>query len=282
MKCTVCKREKDEDAFHQKRRGRRTCKECRKIYDRKYYYGNKDRILKRNREYQQSGGSTHYFACILLNSAKTRSLKKQRLCTLMPEDILDLRKRQSNKCVYLGTKMVWRPKAGILQVSLDRINSSQGYVLQNCQLVCEGINRLKSDMKEENFTRLLKILAHYPIPDNLPPLVPYSDFTPTQKCKFSDLYSEMGRGRRKITRNITREDLHHLRDKYQDRCALTGIRVTWEPNQLSTASWDRIDSRGDYEVNNVQLTLWCVNRMKGSHSNEDAMDMINLIRETYG
>ena len=163
------------------------------------------------------------------------------------------------------------------------VDSSEGYVLSNCHLVCDGINRLKNDMKEEDFVYLLKFLAR-PAQDSLPPLVPYFDFASAQKKKFADLYGHMEDGRRRkvTTRNVTKEDLHQLREKHQDRCALTGICVMWEPNQWTTASWDRIDSDGDYEAANLQLTIWPVNRMKATHSNNDAMEMISRIREVYG
>lgn len=272
------------DAFHRDKSAKSgyqaVCKECQKVYARERYRRNRKRLLEQQRAYRRSGGTTHYFASRLLQSAKQNSLRKQRLCTLTPEDIVDLRETQRNQCVYLGTEMVWRPVSGIFQVSLDRIDSSQGYVLANCQLVSDGINQLKSDMKEEGFTYLLKFLAR-PVPASSP-FVPYSDFTSAQKRKFSRLYRKMGRSNRKATRNVTIEELHRLREKYQDRCALTGIRVTWEPHHWTTASWDRIDSDGDYEATNLQLTIWPINRMKASHSNKEAMEMINRIREVYG
>ena len=285
MRCAVCKKEKEADAFHKynKRKSgyQAKCKECTKVYSRERHRRNPQRRIEQNREYRRSGGTTHFFASLLLHGAKKRSLQKQRLCTLTPEDILDLLETQKNQCAYLGTEMVWRPKAGIFQVSLDRIDSSHGYVVSNCQLVCDGINQLKNDMKENDFVYLLKLLAR-PAPDSSPPLVLYSDFTSAQKNKFSQLFGNMKKGRRKAKRNVTREELHSLRAKQQDRCALTGIRVTWECNQWSTASWDRIDSEGDYEVDNMQLTIWPINRMKKNHSNKDAIEMISRIREVYG
>ena len=283
--CTVCKKEKDVHAFHRSNRLKSgyqaQCKDCKNTYTREHYLRNKRRRREQLREYKQSGGTTHYFATVLLQSAKQRAVQKQRLCTLTPKDIVGLRETQKNQCAYLGTEMVWRPKAGIFQVSLDRIDSSRGYILSNCQLVSDGINRLKSDMKKEDFVDLLKFLARPP-PDDSLPFVSYSDFISVEKTKFTILYGHMKDGRRKVTRNVTREELYQLREKQQDRCALTGIRVTWECNQWSTASWDRIDSEGDYEVDNMQLTIWPINRMKKNHSNKDAIEMIDRIREVYG
>ncbi len=271
------------NAFHRdnsRRSGyQATCKGCQKVYRKGYYLRNKERLLEQSRMYQRSGGTLHYFATRLLEGAKQRALQKHRLCTLTPEDILDLREKQHNQCVYLGIEMVWHPKAGIFQVSIDRVDSSQGYVIANCQLVCEGINQLKNNMREGDFGHFLQFLAR-PVPDSSP-FVPYCDFTSAQKCKFTKLYGHMKSNRPKIKRNVTREELHQLREKQQDRCALTGIRVTWEPHQWTTASWDRIDSSGDYSVHNLQLTIWPTNRMKKDHPNQEALEMINRIREVY-
>ena len=282
--CTICKKEKEVDAFYHDKHGkygyRAKCKECEKAYSKGYFQKNRKRHLEQMSAYKRSGGPTR-FATLLLQNARMRSLRKQRECTLTADEIMGLRERQGNLCAYLGTLMVWRPNSGIFQVSLDRIDSSKGYIISNCQLVCDGINQLKSDMKEEDFVYLLKMLAR-PVLDNLPPFVPYSGFTNAQKNKFSNLYWHMKGVHRKVSRNVTREELHGLRENFQDRCALTGIRVTWETNQWTTASWDRIDSSGDYEADNMQLTIWPVNRMKKNHPNEEAKKMIQRIREVYG
>ena len=280
----MCKKVKEVDAFHRRRSiksgYRADCKECVKTYRKEHYQKNRKRMLAQNWAYRHSGGPTR-FATLLLRDAKKRSFLKQRECTLTADEIVGLRGRQGNQCAYLGTEMVWRPNSGIFQVSLDRIDSSNGYILSNCQLVCDGINCLKGDMKEEDFVDLLKMLAR-PVLESLIPLVPYSKFTSAQKHKFSALYGRMRNGDRKATRNVTREELLCLREMYQDRCALTGVRVTWEINQWTTASWDRIDSGGDYEADNIQLTIWPVNRMKRNHANKEAIEMIQRIREVYG
>ena len=282
--CSTCKKQKDVQAFRKDKNRefgyQGKCKACAKAYDKEDYRRNREKYLKQARAYQRSGGPPR-FAALLVRNAKKRSRQKQRLCTLTTEDILSLREKQANQCVYLNTEMVWRPGTGIFQVSLDRIDSSQGYVLANCQLVCDGINRLKSDMKEEDFLYLLKLVAR-PARGRLPPLLPYPDFTSAQKRKFGDLYRRMKNSPRKATRNVTREELHHLREKHQDRCVMTGIHVTWEYNQFTTASWDRIDSDGDYEANNMQLTIWPINRMKWNHSDKEAMEMIHCIQDVYG
>lgn len=281
--CTGCGKIKDLDDFHRNSSSKSGylagCKECRKIYRREYFQKNRRKIIEQSRVYQQSGGTPRSFVTRCLNSARQKTLRKGRLFTVTPEHILALREKQNNKCAYLGTEMIWRPKSGIYKMSIDRIDSSKGYIPSNCQLVCDGINRLKSDATDKDFVYLLKFLTRPP-PDNSVPVVPYSDFSSAEKRKFTQNFNCMTR--RNIIRRITREDLHRLREKYQDRCALTGIRVTWEPNQITTASWDRIDSEGNYTMDNIQLTSWPVNAMKGPHLNDDAIGMIGQIREVYG
>jgi len=287
MRCSGCGEDKDENGFHRHKYSktgyRSRCKECRKLelpQNREYYQRTRKERLKQHRKYYRRGG-IRQFGYALLQASKG-SFGTQRQCTITLEDILGLRETQGNRCAYLGVEMAWKPNSGIFKASVDRIDSSKGYMVENCHLVCAGINRLKNDMSDRDFRELLVYLSQPVTRAN--PLVPYHEFTSAQKNKFVMLFASMGRGRpsrEKIIRKVTKEDLHRLREKYQDRCALTGIPVVWESNDFGTASWDRIDSSGNYASENIQLSLWCINRMKGSETNEEALKMIGCIREMY-
>lgn len=70
---------------------------------------------------------------------------------------------QLGKCALSGLDMTivgtrgsdeyWR------SISIDRIDSSKGYVLGNVQLVCTGVNYMKKDMSDELFKHFCKTVT---------------------------------------------------------------------------------------------------------------------------
>lgn len=85
-------------------------------------------------------------------------------------------------------------------------------------------------------------------------------------------YSRMREGakRRELAFDVTKEELWHLYEKQQGKCALTGAPVHLDPHVLKncTASVDRIDSKKGYTPENVQWVHKDINRMKQTFSQE--------------
>ena len=98
----------------------------------------------------------------------------------------------------------------------------------------------------------------------------YSQLNTAEKNKFSAMYRDMATRHKKYThspkriikRLVTRDELNTLRKECQDKCAFTNIQVIWSPRKFNTASWDRIDSSKDYTKDNIQLTIWPINRLE--------------------
>jgi hypothetical protein len=44
-------------------------------------------------------------------------------------------------------------------ISIDRIDSNKDYLKNNIQLVCATLNQLKTDLKNEHFKQLCKLVA---------------------------------------------------------------------------------------------------------------------------
>lgn len=82
-----------------------------------------------------------------------------------------------------------------------------------------------------------------------------------------------GAKRRKIEFNVTLEEVWDLFLKQGRKCALTGRNIFFAPTRVNTskqtASLDRIDSSGSYEINNVQWLHFQVNQMKWTLTQED-------------
>lgn len=83
-----------------------------------------------------------------------------------------------------------------------------------------------------------------------------------------DIYSRLktlctsARLRKNKEFDIIPEDLYALWDKQKGLCAYTGLPLTSSPNQLNTASLDRIDSSRGYFKDNIHLVSWAANKMK--------------------
>ena len=60
---------------------------------------------------------------------------------------------------------------------------------------------------------------------------------------------------------------------------ISGIPLQWRINSVFQGSFDRIDSSGVYDPDNLQLLTWCENRMKNAFSDRVAREFYNKWRE---
>jgi len=70
------------------------------------------------------------------------------------EDVVDIWTQQNGLCKYSGVPLTYRPHqraSGENTASLDRIDSSKGYVKGNIQFVHKRISFMKNDMTEDVF-----------------------------------------------------------------------------------------------------------------------------------
>ena len=142
--CISCSKEdnrKREPIYNLKRQEYRTShkEELRKI-KKTYYEENKEKILESNRQWRQTINGRLLSYQI---SAKARNLE----WSLTKEDFELL---WNNNCHYCGEK--------INGIGIDRIDSKQGYKINNVVPCCQGCNVLKLDYGYEEFTtRIYKI-----------------------------------------------------------------------------------------------------------------------------
>lgn len=67
-------------------------------------------------------------------------------------------------CYYCGikpstlTRSNYRDKDTILNNGIDRIDSSQGYILNNCVTCCKDCNYLKNDLSSDQFFQKIKLI----------------------------------------------------------------------------------------------------------------------------
>jgi hypothetical protein len=105
-------------------------------------------------------------AGIFLRNAKNAATKRNQEFDLEIANIVDCWNNQSQICAYSGRRMTL--EAGKLNtVSIERIDSKIGYTPQNTILVCQAINRMKSDFLFEDFYELCTDVAQFLGDENL-------------------------------------------------------------------------------------------------------------------
>ena len=95
--------------------------------------------------------------CIM--SAKRRAKKKKVENNLTHEFIRELYKQQNGLCVLSKIKMEYESghekyHMNPYRISIDRIDSTQGYTQDNVQLVCAKVNTMKNEMEQNEFIEL--------------------------------------------------------------------------------------------------------------------------------
>lgn len=83
------------------------------------------------------------------------------------DDLIEVWKNQNGKCPYTGYDLILPENGNLKKIdifhraSLDRIDSSKGYVKGNIQFVSTPINYLKSDKTDEEVRKFLKDISEY-------------------------------------------------------------------------------------------------------------------------
>jgi len=105
-------------------------------------------------------------AQVFINTSKKSSEKRKQEFSLQISDIVNCWHNQSGICAYSGREMTL--DAGKLNtVSIERIDSKIGYTPENTILVCQAINRMKSDFSYEDFYSLCADVAQFLGDENL-------------------------------------------------------------------------------------------------------------------
>lgn len=85
------------------------------------------------------------------------------------EDVVNLWKKQNGLCSLSGIKMTYELQNGRTptNVSIDKIDRTKGYTIDNIQLVCMACNQIKSDLSEREMYEFCKeIVRHYESKNN--------------------------------------------------------------------------------------------------------------------
>lgn len=154
--CPRCNQEKSSNEFNKdksSKTGLQTyCKKCGHI-NQKIYYTN--------------GGINVFIKALykdLIRNAKKRNINVY----ITEKNILDLYYKQNGLCNLTGEKMTFDKYMSnnsrlknINNISVDRIDSTLDYFINNVHLVCVKINIIKWDLKLEDFINTCKLVVNY-------------------------------------------------------------------------------------------------------------------------
>jgi hypothetical protein len=101
--------------------------------------------------------SSKYFSGI-----KSNAKKRNILFNLDIQKIWKLFLKQNRQCALSGVFLEMsesRRTKGIMTASLDRIDSSKGYTLDNVQWVHKTINNMKNSMSDSEFVKWCQLVA---------------------------------------------------------------------------------------------------------------------------
>lgn len=146
-----------------------SCKETKSIKlfpYRKQYKDNKEKRCKKcNNQNKIERKENHTIKQVIqemITSARNSAFKREKngrkscgIITITVKDILDLKEKQNNKCIYSGRELIWKRNDNN-KASIDRINSNKGYTKDNIQLVNKLANQAKSNLTHKEFLKLVK------------------------------------------------------------------------------------------------------------------------------
>lgn len=191
--CSRCKKEKPVSDFgnskHKFSGLMSWCRQCYRERAKKMYSykcvdcGNtfkRTALIAKNKEYRcihcaqhkimsEHGGNTVNYTGTKNFAGRTystwrTSAKRRGYVWELTKDMLEKQyKDQNGICALSGIKMEPMKKSPY-RPSIDRIDSSNGYVAGNCQFVCSMVNVMKNKFNEENFVRVCGLISAYKTP----------------------------------------------------------------------------------------------------------------------
>lgn len=166
------------------------------------------------------------------------------------EEINDLFQQQNGTCALSGLDIHLIPHKET--ASLDRVDSSKAYTVDNIQWLHKDVNKIKSDLSISQFYYYCQLVSN--------PLIPNIKLqTNIIYCSFwkNILYNA---NKRNKDFTISKEDAIEIYNNQNGICYITGIPITLPlnfkefRNKTFTASLDRINNAEGYYLSNIK---WC-------------------------
>lgn len=164
--CSKCKNLKPKSAFppdlRNVLRGQTSswCRKCRQAAQPAKRRRFRDRHGISYNLHRRQKTLSAYFSHTVWN-VRHRAKVKGWPCELNTRTLVALWEKQKGICAISGITMTHIAGQGVLpyNVSVDRIDSTKGYTLQNTQLVCNVVNWVKLNLSQPHFIDLCKAIA---------------------------------------------------------------------------------------------------------------------------
>ncbi len=170
--------------------------------------------------------------------------------------------------------------------SLDRINSSIGYIKGNVQFVSAAINNMKNLLSHKDTVELCKII-HNKCGGDAQKYKTISTYVLPSFYSRRDEYTGLRNfitkaKKRKRMGDISLEDILSVWKNQNGICVYSGVKLSLPPSTgtisiIFLASLDRIDSNKPYSIGNIQFVSAAMNYMKGLMSHEETECLCKLI-----
>lgn len=160
-KCKHCNVVKPLDSFYGHKTSKdgkvNICKVCRCEQTKAYQKAHPEQTKEIHRKHYEVSKTTNLRRRLgrLLTTAKSRN-RYEVLITV--DDLEDLYTNQNGLCVYSKLPLTLQPHQ-LTTISLDRIDSSKGYINGNIQLVGTAINKMKLNYSGTQFIQLCCCVA---------------------------------------------------------------------------------------------------------------------------
>lgn len=205
---------------------------------------------------------------------------------LSMEEAWNVLNAQNYRCSFTGKVLTLSTRSSKGNASIDRIDNSLGYVVNNIRWVDKEVNLMKSNFDDKRFLGWCELISSYilGLDDN------FELRHTIQNSRFKGVGELSKEYWGKINRMATKRNINvevninyawKLFEEQQYKCALTGIQLIMPTKKiLGTASLDRIDSDEDYIVDNLQWVHKDINRMKLCLNNNQFKELCLLITHT--
>jgi len=157
--CPKCQQNLDVSEFHADKssdRGIQTyCKKCGKENTTRWASTFDGYITRLFKDLKNNAMRRNIKVSITKQDIKDQYLKQNGLCALTRK-----------KMTHYGERNNKRLKKNLYNISVDRIDSKKGYFKDNIQLVCNIINIMKWDFKQNDFIEMCRIVANCNLQEN--------------------------------------------------------------------------------------------------------------------
>lgn len=219
------------------------------------------------------------------NSVKRNALSRNIKFNVSINFLEKIYNQQFEKCKFTHENISFDDKTA----SLDRIDSSKGYVKNNIQWVHKDINLIKNNNSDIEFiNNCIKIYSFqhsYKEFRSIPKFKPivhknFKGFGYITKNYFSTV--KRGAKKRNLEFSISIEDLNKRFLEQSGKCNLTGEDLYFSTrSNVGNASLDRKDNTRGYTIDNIQWLHKDINMLKYKLSQERLLHICKTITKKY-